>query len=85
MTKHNLCKPTPDFKPLPPGVDVATQIDDLELFDFQLEVEPILQVLVGKTVEQAQIELREEDERIEETKHKVILLYIKTLNILDEL
>ena len=64
-------KPTPEYKPLEPGVDVSTQIEDCELFDYILEVEPILQVLVGKTLEQAQTELREEDERIEEKRHKV--------------
>jgi len=63
---------TPEYKPMEPGVDVATQIDDLELFDYVLEVEPILQVLVGKTLVQAQTELREEDEKIEEMRQKVI-------------
>ena len=63
--------PTPEYKPIEAGIDVGTQINDLELFDFLLEVEPILQVLVGKTLGQAQIELREEDERIEEMRHKV--------------
>jgi predicted RNase H-like nuclease (RuvC/YqgF family) len=34
----------------------------LQLFDFDLEVEPVLDVLVGKTVEQALIEVLEEEE-----------------------
>ena len=34
------------------GVDAATQVEDGELFDFDAEVEPILEVLVGKTLEQ---------------------------------
>ena len=51
---------------------MSTQIEDYELFDFILEVEPVLQVLVGKTLEQAQTELREEDEKIEEMRHKVL-------------
>jgi len=62
---------TPEYRPMEPGVDVATQIDDLELFDYVLEVEPILQVLVGKTLVQAQTELREEDEKIEEMRQKM--------------
>jgi predicted RNase H-like nuclease (RuvC/YqgF family) len=33
-----------------------------QLFDFDLEVEPILEVLVGKTVEQALTEVLEEEE-----------------------
>lgn len=60
---------------MPPGVEVATQVEDHELFDFQLEVQPILQVLVGKTLEQSQLELREEDEKIQEARHKVNLIY----------
>ena len=62
---------------------MATQIEDYELFDFVLEVEPILQVLVGKTLEQAQTELREEDERIEEKRHRVkILVRFNKVNLL---
>lgn len=34
----------------------------LQLFDFDMEVQPILEVLVGKTVEQALIEVLEEEE-----------------------
>jgi hypothetical protein len=34
----------------------------LQLFDFDLEVEPVLEILVGKTVEQALIEVLEEEE-----------------------
>lgn len=33
-----------------------------QLFDFDLEVEPVLEVLVGKTVEQALTEVLEEEE-----------------------
>lgn len=34
----------------------------LQLFDFDVEVKPILEVLVGKTVEQALLEVMEEEE-----------------------
>lgn len=44
------------------GVDVVTQVEDNELFDFDNEVEPILEVLCGKTVEQARMEVLEEEE-----------------------
>ncbi|CAD8109707.1 unnamed protein product [Paramecium sonneborni] len=59
--------PTPEYKPLPKGRDVETQIESYEpdLFDYILEVEPVLQVLVGKSVEQARMELIEELEREE--------------------
>ncbi|XP_041279790.1 radial spoke head protein 3 homolog isoform X1 [Onychostruthus taczanowskii] len=54
--------PTPLFIPAKSGKDVATQIKEGELFDFDIEVEPILEVLVGKTVEQALLEVMEEEE-----------------------
>ncbi|KAG6946155.1 hypothetical protein JG688_00016187 [Phytophthora aleatoria] len=50
------------FVPAPSGVDVATQIESGDLFDFDLEVEPILEVLVGKTLELGMLELLEEVE-----------------------
>ncbi|NWH29382.1 RSPH3 protein, partial [Chloropsis hardwickii] len=54
--------PTPLFIPAKTGKDVATQIEGGELFDFDIEVKPILEVLVGKTVEQALLEVMEEEE-----------------------
>ncbi|NWX14499.1 RSPH3 protein, partial [Aegotheles bennettii] len=54
--------PTPLFIPAKTGKDVATQIEEGELFDFNIEVKPILEVLVGKTVEQALLEVMEEEE-----------------------
>ena len=41
-----------------------------ELFDFEMEVKPILEVLVGRSVIQAQYELIEEYEREEYLTHK---------------
>ncbi|KAM5228763.1 radial spoke head protein 3 homolog [Ctenodactylus gundi] len=54
--------PTPLFIPAKTGKDVATEILEGELFDFDLEVKPMLEVLVGKTIEQALIEVMEEEE-----------------------
>ncbi|NWU67992.1 RSPH3 protein, partial [Pterocles burchelli] len=54
--------PTPFFIPAKTGKDVATQIEEGELFDFDVEVKPILEVLIGKTVEQALLEVMEEEE-----------------------
>lgn len=54
--------PSPMFVPVKSGVDVWTQIANGELFDFDVEVRPILEVLIGKTVEQALMEVMEEDE-----------------------
>lgn len=54
--------PSPLFFPAKTGVDVATQIEEGELFDFDVEVQPILEVLVGKTIEQSLLEVIEEEE-----------------------
>ncbi|CAF3582789.1 unnamed protein product [Rotaria sordida] len=54
--------PSPLFIPQSTGKDIATQIETGDLFDFDLEVKPIVETLVGKTVEQALIEVAEEEE-----------------------
>lgn len=62
--------PTPVYIPKHPGVEVQTQIEDGELFDFDLEVQPILEVLIGRSLIQAKYELIEEHEREEYLDHK---------------
>eukprot|EP00962_Isochrysis_galbana_P039904 scaffold14376_cov108-Isochrysis_galbana.AAC.7 len=54
--------PAPIFIPMKTGVDAETQVEDGELFDFDAEVEPILEVLIGKTLEQSMMEVMEEEE-----------------------
>merc|ERR1711976_190227 len=54
--------PSPLFIPAKTGKDIATQILEGDLFDFDVEVKPILEVLVGKTVEQSLLEVMEEEE-----------------------
>jgi hypothetical protein len=54
--------PSPLYIPQKSGSDVATQIYEGELFDFNVEVQPILDVIVGKTLEQALMEVNEENE-----------------------
>lgn len=44
------------------GNDMETQILSGDLFDFDLEVEPLLEVLVGKTIHVAMLELMQEEE-----------------------
>ncbi|KAA6372901.1 MAG: putative Flagellar radial spoke protein 3 [Streblomastix strix] len=62
QTDYFLDQPTvPIFVPIKTGVDVSTQIED-DLFDFDFECEPILDVLIGKTMEQAMLEVLEEEE-----------------------
>jgi hypothetical protein len=54
--------PTPLFVPAKTGLDIHTQIEEGDLFDFDVEVRPILEVLVGKTLEQSLLEVMEEEE-----------------------
>eukprot|EP00604_Paraphysomonas_vestita_P001496 CAMPEP_0174822226 /NCGR_PEP_ID=MMETSP1107-20130205/14499_1 /TAXON_ID=36770 /ORGANISM="Paraphysomonas vestita, Strain GFlagA" /LENGTH=334 /DNA_ID=CAMNT_0016040633 /DNA_START=274 /DNA_END=1278 /DNA_ORIENTATION=+ len=44
------------------GHDATTQIEIGDLFDFDLEVEPILEVLCGKTIQNSMLELMQEEE-----------------------
>ncbi|XP_035534826.1 radial spoke head protein 3 homolog [Morone saxatilis] len=63
QTDAFLDKPaTPLFIPAKSGKDVETQIEEGELFDFDSEVQPVLEVLVGKTIEQSLEEVMEEEE-----------------------
>ena len=47
------------------GIDITTQIEEGDLFDFDLEVEPILELLVGKTLHVSMLELMQEVKIIE--------------------
>ncbi len=67
---HEDRPPTPKLVKLAAGINTATQVEDGELFDFNLEVEPILEVLVGRTLVQAKYELIEDDERRDYLQHK---------------
>ncbi|XP_047527259.1 radial spoke head protein 3 homolog [Vanessa atalanta] len=53
---------TPIYVPAKTGADASTQIQPGDLFDFDLEVQPILEVLIGKTTEQALAEVAQEEE-----------------------
>lgn len=75
--------PTPEFIPNEKGIDKEVQVIDSELFDFELEVEPILQVLVGKCCETARIEVIEEWERAELAEHKRKFLQIKEAELME--
>ncbi|CAD2215571.1 radial spoke protein 3 [Angomonas deanei] len=54
--------PTPKFVPQKTGKDAETQINEGDLFKFDDAVEPILEVMVGKTMEQAILEVMQEEE-----------------------
>jgi hypothetical protein len=53
---------SPIFTPVKTGEDASTQIEKGELFDFDEEVEPIVNVLTFKTLEEARMEVLEEEE-----------------------
>ncbi|CAG5042544.1 unnamed protein product [Parnassius apollo] len=53
---------SPIYVPAKTGADAYTQIYPGDLFDFDVEVQPILEVLVGKTTEQALAEVAQEEE-----------------------
>lgn len=54
--------PTPHSIPMKRGRDMKTLVEDNELFVFDKDVEPILSVLCGKTLESARMEVLEEEE-----------------------
>ena len=74
--------PTPRFIPMKTGVDVETQIESGEIFDFDLEVEPILEVLVGKTLEQGLMEVLEEEELESMRKHQANFEQIRNAELI---
>lgn len=65
---------SPPYIPAKVGVDFATQIEEGDLFDFDMEVQPVLEVLIGKTIEQALVEVIHEEELAEmrEQQQKII-------------
>ena len=75
--------PTPVFMENQKGLDKETQVIDEELFDFELEVEPILQVLVGKACENARVEVIEEWEKEQLIDHKKKFLIIKEAELME--
>lgn len=63
QTDEFLPEPPPEqYEPQKTGIDAHTQVEDGELFKFDYEVEPILDVLVNKTLEQSIMEVEEEFE-----------------------
>ena len=62
--------PSPLFIPNEDGVTESTQIEDGDLFDYDSEVDPILEVIVGKSLEHARMEVLEEYEIELMKKHK---------------
>lgn len=55
-------EPTPEFIPRKTGVDVETQVENEEVFDYDRDVQTILEVVISKSVEQSVLEVRQEEE-----------------------
>lgn len=53
---------SPLFVPTKIGKDAETQILTGDLFDFDIEVEPLLELLIGKTIHISMLELMQEEE-----------------------
>jgi hypothetical protein len=62
--------PEPEYVPKKTGLDAMTQIYEGDLFVFDIEVAPILDVLTTKTLEQALTEVAEETELASVTEFK---------------
>jgi len=72
QTDEFLPEPPPEqYRPQKTGMDVATQVEEGELFDFDYEAEPILDVLLNKTLEQSIMETEEEYELEQMNEFKV--------------
>jgi hypothetical protein len=52
------------------GIDKITQIEDYDLFNYDVEVQPILNVLLSKSIDQACLEVEEQFELDEIRKFK---------------
>ena len=66
------------FLPQKLGKDIGTQILDGELFNFDRDVQPLLTVVVSKTLEQSLLEIEKEDEIANSREAK--LMYLKKIN-----
>ena len=71
----------PLFIPTKTGVDKATQIEEGDLFDFDVEVNPILEVLVGKALEHSMNEVLEEEELAAIRQHQREYEHLRNLEI----
>jgi len=54
--------PSPIYRPKKRGVDLGIQVDNEEVFNFDRDIQPLLEVLVGKVLDQSLMEVKEESE-----------------------
>lgn len=65
------------------GVDAETEILEGELFNFDDEVQPVLEMLVGRTVEQSLLEVLNEEEFADIRKQQQEFLTSREFEIAD--
>uniref|UniRef100_A0A182JSY8 Radial spoke head protein 3 n=1 Tax=Anopheles christyi TaxID=43041 RepID=A0A182JSY8_9DIPT len=68
---------SPPYIPAKTGCDASTEILDGELFDFDTEVQPIIEVLVSRTLEQALVEVLHEEEIAEMKQQQQTILALR--------
>lgn len=73
--------PTPPYIAEKTGCDAGTEILEGELFDFDLEVQPILEKLIGKSVQQGLLEVMHEEELAELREQQQRFLAIRDAEI----
>mmetsp|Transcript_17809 Transcript_17809/g.25044 ORF Transcript_17809/g.25044 Transcript_17809/m.25044 type:complete len:982 (-) Transcript_17809:254-3199(-) len=78
QTDAEMDRPEPAlFEPQSSGLDMYTWIDEGDLFDFDLEVEPVLNVLRSRGLEQSLMEVLEEEELKEMSQHRTSAIQLR--------
>ncbi|KAH0790725.1 radial spoke head protein 3 [Histomonas meleagridis] len=75
--------PTPPYIPPKTGVDIETQVEESELFDFDFEVKPIVSTIVNKILEQSFMEVQEEEELANIRRHKEAIEHQRNVELAD--
>jgi len=74
---------TPPYIPPKNGIDKEIQVIEGDLFDFDFEVQPIVSTIVGKTLEQAFLEVHEEEELLAIRRHKDAIEHQRNVELAD--
>ena len=74
---------TPPYIPPKNGIDIEIQVIESDLFNFDFEVQPIVSTIVGKTLEQAFLEVNEEEELKAIRRHKELIEHQRNVELAD--
>jgi hypothetical protein len=75
--------PTPPYFPPRTGVDEESQTFEQELFDWVFEVQPIVSTIISRTLEQAFMEVHEEEEIANVRRHKEAIEHRRNVELAD--